>query len=314
MAQGTPTTPTFLLPELGPPRAMARFCEGDASAAAEAAWQDLEALLVQVPPGSRVAVVSMLGSLCPVTLAHVHAFDEARGLLLADSGAAVERPPQLEAFAECVGLVRLNPDSYVAQKTAKKGQSTICIEDRAQLVRLATAGRPWLLYDESGRGAARASAQGLSLLRSRFPKLRFVEFDMNGADDVARYRKWIGAGPKHRMITMGRPGFTERVRAGIASAGVAPQHCLLGPELPDISSTAARDASAAGDAKALLQLLHPAAAEYLLQRDGWPGLAETDAEESRGTPAGSSAAPPQAPKTGLGRGASRRTTQRKTAK
>merc|ERR1719226_349513 len=104
---------------------------------------------------------------------------------------------------------------------------------------------------------------------------------MNGADDVAKYRKWVGAGPKHRMITMGRPGFTERVRAGIASAGVAPQHCVLGPELPDISSTAARDASAAGDAK---QLLHPAVAEYLLQRDGWPGLPEAEAEESQGTP------------------------------
>jgi nicotinic acid mononucleotide adenylyltransferase len=271
---------------------MARFSADAASAAVEAAWQDLEALLAPVPPRSLVAVVSMLGSLCPVTLAHVHAFDEARRLLLADSGATVERPPQLEAFAECVGLVRLNPDMYVAKKTAEKGQSTICIEDRAQLVRLATVERPWLLHDESGRGAARASAQGLSLLRSRFPNLKFVEFDMNGADDVAKYRKWVGAGPRHRMITMGRPGFTERVRAGIASAGVAPQHCILGPELPDISSTAARDASAAGDAKTLLQLLHPAVAEYLLQRDGWPGLPEAEEEEPTSTPAGSCATPP----------------------
>jgi len=235
----------------------------------------------------------MLGSLCPVTLAHVRAFDEARRLLLAEPGAAVERPPRLEEFAECVGLVRLNPDGHVAKKTSQKGQRAICLEDRAQLVRLAVSGRPWLLYDESGRGAARASAQGLALLRSRFPNVTFVHFDMNGADDVAKYRKWASAGPNNRMITMGRPGFTERVQAGIARAGVEPKHCILGPELPDISSTAARDASAAGDVKALLQLLHPAVAEYLLQRDGWPGLPEAEAEESPDTPTGSSLTAPE---------------------
>ena len=36
-----------------------------------------------LPRGSTVAVVSMLGTLCPVTRAHVQMFDAARDLLLA---------------------------------------------------------------------------------------------------------------------------------------------------------------------------------------------------------------------------------------
>lgn len=67
---------------------------------------------------------------------------------------------------------------------------------------------------------------------------------------------------------MGRPGSTDDVRRGMASAGVAPEHCILGPELPDISSSQARAASAIGDRATLLQMLHPAVASWLLRRDG----------------------------------------------
>ena len=44
-------------------------------------------------------------------------------------------------------------------------------------------------------------------------------------------------------------------------------HCILGPELADISSTAARDAAVRGDRQELLTLVHPAVAERLLDRE-----------------------------------------------
>merc|ERR1711971_1210596 len=115
------------------------------------------------------------------------------------------------------------------------GQKALDKATRAQLVRLAIADLPWPRYSES-------PSEGLPAIRQRFPNIRFVEFDMNGADDVLKYHKWRRAGPNHRMITMGRPGSTATVHKGMTTAKVAPEHCLLGPELPDISSTAARDA------------------------------------------------------------------------
>jgi len=102
---------------------------------------------------------------------------------------------------------------------------------------------------------------------------------MNGADDVVKYRKWSSAGRSNRMIVMGRPGFTDDVRSGIQGVvhqgRCALKHCLLGPELPDISSTAARAASVAGDRETLLEMLHPSVADWLLYSDGHADLVQT---------------------------------------
>merc|ERR1711908_152569 len=95
---------------------------------------------------------------------------------------------------------------------------------------------------------------------------------MNGADDVEKYGKWRNAGPRNRMITMGRPGFTESVKRGAQSVRVAAEDFILGPELPDISSTAARDACAHADIDTALQLLHPAVADFLLRSYGHDGV------------------------------------------
>merc|ERR1711862_567027 len=51
-------------------------------------------------------------------------------------------------------------------------------------------------------------------------------------------------------------------------------NCILGPELKDISSTAARDASVRGDSATLLSMLHPAVADWLLKSDGHKGLTD----------------------------------------
>ena len=54
--------------------------------------------------------------------------------------------------------------------------------------------------------------------------------------------------------------------AGMAAAGTA--DFVVGPELPAVSSTQAREALGRGDREATLQLLHPAVADWLLARQG----------------------------------------------
>ena len=58
--------------------------------------------------------------------------------------------------------------------------------------------------------------------------------------------RWEWAGPRMRMITMGRPGATEAVERAARRAGVDLDagRFIMGPELPDISSSEAREALA----------------------------------------------------------------------
>jgi len=221
----------------------------------------LDGILGRLQDGAVVAVLTMLGSLCPITLSHTQCYTEARRIILGDAQAAARRPQRLEHFDECVGLVWLNGDGIVGEKLRSKGQRALNYEDRRHLAEIATRELPWLCFDE-GRGCRD--------LRQRWPRLSFQEFDLNGADDVVKYQKWRDAGPKNRMITIGRPGSTAAVVDGMRKQGIGPddETCFLGPELPDISSTAARDASMHGDRATLLMMLHPAVADWLLQRDG----------------------------------------------
>jgi len=102
---------------------------------------------------------------------------------------------------------------------------------------------------------------------------------MNGADDVIKYSKYRSASYKNKMIVMCRPGSTTQLLDKMAEFGMPPEgtaHFLVGPELPDISSSLAREASRAGDRVALLKLLHPAVAEWMLDRDGHGSAAEPD--------------------------------------
>lgn len=242
----------------------------------------LDRCLEKLPDGASVAMIVMLGSLCPITLGHVQCYVEARRMLLDKSGMGAARPARLEHFDECIGLVWLNGDGMVSAKLEDKGQKTIYFSDRRHLVTLATAEYPWLCYDDFSLETE---------LPKRWPNLRFTEFDMNGADDVVKYEKWRFVGPDCRRITIGRPGSTAAVLDGMRSSGVDPDdgYFFLTPDLPDISSTAARDASARGDIKTLLTMLHPAVADWLLCRDGHKGLATTKLDsmlaQKQGAPA-----------------------------
>lgn len=228
-----------------------------------------ERLLSAVPKGGNVAVVSMLGSLCPITLGHVACYEEARKIIMADPSSHVDRPKRLEDFHECLGLVSLNGDGHVMSKVATKGQTALSYNQRVEMVRVATSEHDWLNFKHG--------ENTVEHYRHRFPDLNFIEFDMNGADDVAKYRKWNyvkRSEGRHRMFVMGRPGFTHKVLQGMKDSGLDPDdgHLIVGPELPDISSTAARDASKRGDVTSLLSIVHPSVASVLLKRDGHEGL------------------------------------------
>ena len=222
---------------------------------------DARATLAELPAGSSVAVVTLLGSLCPVTLAHIRTFEEARKIFL--DAASPHRPPGLESFAAVLGFISVNSDGYVSRKMAKTGVPALDAETRLALIRLAVAEMPWM-------GTEPREGQSLRKLNERWPKLNFVHFKMNGADDVAKHRKYAWADSLNRFLTMGRPGETEKVLAGMRRDGYeANAYHILGPELPDISSTEARRAIVAGDAAACARMLHPRVAEWCLSESAW---------------------------------------------
>merc|ERR1711862_315642 len=112
----------------------------------------------------------------------------------------------------------------------------------------------------------RVEGETLHLLRDQWPKLNFIEFCMNGADDVVRYGKSSWCCPQTRFIAMGRPGFSDALSKDIANEGIDRDagYFLEGPELEDISSSQVREALLAGDAKALEDLLHPRVTEWCI--------------------------------------------------
>ena len=210
--------------------------------------------------GTNVAVVTLLGSLCPVTLGHVQAFEAARELLLGCvHGASVRRPARLEYFTQVLGFISLNGDSHVKRKLLLNGEVAMDFATRQTLVDLAIADYAWI-DGEAYQGAS------LWTLRRRWPRLVFTHFFLNGADDVVKCKKYKWARANARFITIGRPGSTDEVLAGMKAHGVDPDAGLfiLGPELPDISSTAARKALAAWDIETLRGLLHPRVIELCL--------------------------------------------------
>jgi len=233
-----------------------------------------ERLLLAVPKGGNVAVVSMLGSLCPITLGHVACYEEARKIIMADPSSQVSRPKHLENFDECLGLVSLNGDGHVRSKVVALGQTPLNYDERVEMVRLGTSGHDWLNYERGENNVWH--------YRRRFPDLNFIEFDMNGADDVVKYHKWDDVKRSRgqlRMFVMGRPGFTSTVLQAMKESDIDPDdgRLIVGPELPDISSTAARDASKRGDVTTLLSIVHPLVANFLLKKDGHEGISADEA-------------------------------------
>jgi len=213
-------------------------------------------LLDALPKGSHVAVITMTGSCCPVTLAHIQCFVEARRILLGE----VAHPGRMEHFEEVLGFLSLNSDGHVSSKLNEKRLPYICYEDRAKLVQLATEDLPWMNFNRTREHAV------VKVLATHWLDLDIVRFTLNGADDVLKYEKWKGCSANQRSIAMGRPGLTERLCVEVRQAGIDTEKgwFILGPELPDISSTAVRKALGGGNMTALDGLLHPRVAQWCL--------------------------------------------------
>jgi len=122
----------------------------------------------------------------------------------------------------------------MVKKMKQKGDHFLGARERRNLIKLATRAHDWLGLSVRTRGQEEMIKQ--------FPHLQFVKFSLNGSDDVAKYQKWGQASRTHRLITVGRPGHTEKVLAGMKKAKINPDDgfFIMGPELPDISSTRLR--------------------------------------------------------------------------
>lgn len=221
-----------------------------------------------LPDGSTVPILRTVGSLCPVTTAHVSLLIEARRFLLgAEPGPGVflprPRPATLGVFGEVLAYLGINGDGHVARKLAAKGEESLGLADRHRLAGLATDEHDWLFLQPIRRGRNLL----LDEVKRRWPCLSFVRIDVNGADDVAKYRKWessVGK-PAHRrrQIVMGRPGYTQVCIDGAAAAGADDAYCIIGPEVPgDVSSTQVRHLIRTGRLAEARKFLHPDVYEW----------------------------------------------------
>ena len=76
-------------------------------------------LLDRLADATRVGVMMMPGSLCPVTLGHTMSLAKARDIIMGVPGVA--RPTHLETFGEALGYFSLNDDQHVGKKLQRKG-------------------------------------------------------------------------------------------------------------------------------------------------------------------------------------------------
>jgi hypothetical protein len=89
---------------------------------------------------------------------------------------------------------------------------------------MATAEIPWL------QSCAEHHNESVQDLCQKHPTLHFEHFEMNGTDDVVKYRKWqytSKTGTRLRYITMGRPGSMQDLREGMMRDGVAESTVFL---------------------------------------------------------------------------------------
>ena len=217
-----------------------------------------ELTLAALPPGSHVAVLDFLGSFCPVTTGHVQCMIEARRILLGEAPPAND-DGALAPYAACLCALNVNDDIWVREKLSRSGEDALSAQQRLQLCDLATASEAaWVRVGTSAEA-------WVASLRSSCPSIRVTVWSLNGADDVVRYKKWECASKEWPFITMGRPGDTATILAAIHNEGLRSDAFVLGPELPDVSSTVARNALSCVDHATLAACLHPDVATWLKQ-------------------------------------------------
>lgn len=226
----------------------------------------------------KVAVLCLVGSMAPVTLDHVEMLREARSVVLGQSP-AVEPAGFLPAARYAVGLIGLNSDHHVDQKLEEVGMLEFPIEDRAELVRIATA-PPELRWIVPAHPTL--PDELILALESRWPQLVFTTWVVEGADIVIKKlheesskRRLSHFMPKtsgglRRHITLGQAGCTDALRAAMRVSGSEfSNNFVLGRECPDVSvsSSAARELLVAGaqSVAELSKVLNPAVAKWCFE-------------------------------------------------
>eukprot|EP00286_Rhodomonas_abbreviata_P000287 CAMPEP_0181290260 /NCGR_PEP_ID=MMETSP1101-20121128/1320_1 /TAXON_ID=46948 /ORGANISM="Rhodomonas abbreviata, Strain Caron Lab Isolate" /LENGTH=219 /DNA_ID=CAMNT_0023394535 /DNA_START=110 /DNA_END=769 /DNA_ORIENTATION=+ len=206
----------------------------------------LDGKLRSLPAGSRVAICTMRGSMCPITRAHVEMMVEARKLLL-ESKVDGE-------YAECVGFLTMNSDRWVGAKLS--GEMCTFVQrmnaHRKELIEMSIADIPWLHLSTNGEMEA-------VLHLGLYPRLNIEHFSINGEDDVLKYKKWTNSGPHNRYITIGRAFSETRL-----SKDIETKDFIIAPPVGEISSTQVREACRANDRAALEKMVHPRVADWLL--------------------------------------------------
>ena len=222
------------------------------------AYHEPDQVLASLPPGSRVAVLDFLGSLCPITTSHVQCLVEARRILTGEAP-PVNADGALQPYAVCLGAMCVNSDSYVSSKLRQAGEKALSQPVRLELCRIATAA------EASWIRVGTPADEWVESLGTSFPSLNFTLWRLNGADDVVRHEKWECATRKQPYITMGREGDTPTILEAISRDRLTSDAFVLGPNLPEVSSTAAREAIRQADHPALERCLHPEVAAWLQQ-------------------------------------------------
>lgn len=224
--------------------------------------------LDSLPKGTRVGVVKMRGTFCPVTNAHIDMFIRARQMLLGEAESlAVDKrgkltPVQHRQFEHVIGIVSLNADHFVGRKLKRQGLEALDCKTRAQLFISSTQDLDWMIVNpDTQYGTLEFSAGDI---QSRWPDLKFVTYDMNGGDDVVKYRKWNNIDYVN-MITFGRAGVTEELVKGCTRDKILPDghRFILGEELEGaVSSTQFREYIQAGDYESAGRLVPPSVLEW----------------------------------------------------
>ena len=239
--------------------------------------EDFKMELASLPPSASVAVVQFVGSFCPITLGHVQCLEEAKKMLMEptrmptdlmsledESSSAVPGAPSFEMrrtappLCAVIATIRVNSDKHVSEKLCSQGVPFISASDRRHLCNLATEEHSSWIH------VVNEDEHFLEALKTRYRHLQFTPWVLNGADDVIKYKKWQHAGPLTPHITMGRPGVPMQELL----AHVGPNF-IVGPELPNISSSIARTSLARGDYNLVHSLLHPRVIDWCKNKGPW---------------------------------------------
>lgn len=232
----------------------------------------------------RVAVVTLVGSFCPVTLAHVEALRIARRVLLGESNAEAGRPAGLGVYDLVVGFLCVNAGQRVEAKLSEQGVPAVSEADRRMLLDmvLADPDLSWLSSADQATcdvdwaaPVAEREVQVAKLLRQQFPQHEITHFRLDGADVALRWRAWEHASASERFLCMPRGADTAALLEAMQAAGCAPGsegyeqgHFVLLPDLGAVgavSSSLVREALTHGDIPALRGMLHPAVLDWNLR-------------------------------------------------